>query len=194
MKNHSKVFTGLAAVAITALMSTTSVFATEAKVPDTTHSTMETGEVHKLKTDKMHKIKTGKMQMSELSPMKGGYSILGTKFIGMEIENAQGEVVGEVKDIMLDSSGKVRYAAVSYGGFLGLGDKLFAVPMEAFKFMRESDMFYDDVKLILNISEEQLEDDKGFDNKNWPKLNDENYREELDKRYDVDRSNMNMNN
>ncbi len=117
--------------------------------------------------------------------MKGGFSILGSKFIGMEIENPQGDNLGEVKDIMLDSTGRVRYAAVSYGGFMGMGDKMFAVPMEAFTFKRDKDMFYDDVKLILNVSQDQLKNDKGFDNKNWPNLDDDTYRKKLDTQYNV---------
>jgi sporulation protein YlmC with PRC-barrel domain len=43
--------------------------------------------------------------------MKGGYSILGSKLIGMDVKNPQGENLGEVKDIIIDSTGKVRYAA-----------------------------------------------------------------------------------
>ena len=72
-----------------------------------------------------------------------------------------------------------------------VGDKLFAVPMEAFQFQRESDLFFDDVKLILDVTPEQLEGDEGFDEKNWPDLADENYRKELDTRYNIDRPRMN---
>ena len=120
--------------------------------------------------------------------MKGGYSILGSKFIGMEVENPQGENLGEIKDIMIDSTGRVRYAAVSYGGLMGMGDKMYAVPLDAFTFKREKDMFFDDVTLILNVTQEQIKDDKGFDNKNWPDLDDEGYRKDLDTRYKIKRS------
>ena len=121
--------------------------------------------------------------------MKGGFSILGSKFIGLEIKNPQGENIGEVKDIMLDSIGRINYVAVSYGGFMGMGNKLYTVPINALIFKRNSDSFYDDVKLVLNINKERLEDDKGFDTKNWPNLDDEGYRKDLDKRY-IDRSDM----
>ncbi|MGB3222929.1 MAG: PRC-barrel domain-containing protein [Desulforhopalus sp.] len=175
MKKYTKIYSVLTIAVFTVMLAMSPVFATDTKAPATTASQMDATKMHK---DKM-------------SPMKGGYSILGTKFIGMEIENLQGEDLGEVKDIMLDSKGKVRYAAVSYGGFLGVGDKMFAVPMEAFQFKRESDMFFDDVKLILNVSKEQLEGDEGFDDDNWPDFEDETYRSDLDKRYNIDRSHMN---
>ena len=103
-------------------------------------------------------------------------------------------IIGEVKDIMLDSSGRVRYVAVSYGGFMGMGDKMYTVPMAAFTFERDSDWFYDDTKLVLDVSKEQLKNDKGFDIKNWPNLDDEGYRKDLDKRYNIDRDHSNMNN
>lgn len=131
---------------------------------------------------------------SEVVTMKGGYSILGSKLIGKKVENPQGENLGEVKDIMIDSSGKVRYAAVSYGGILGVGDKLYAVPLKAFTFKRDKDMFFDDVTLILNVTKEQLKDLKGFDNKNWPNLDDEVYRNELDTRYNIKKSGSNSKN
>ncbi len=132
-----------------------------------------------------------KAKMATMGPMhndgtmKGGYSILGSKLIGMEVENAQGENLGEVKDIMIDSTGKVRYAAVSYGGIMGMGDQMYAVPLKAFTFKRDKDMFFDDVILRLNVTKEQLKDLKGFDNKTWPNLDDEGYRNDLDARYNI---------
>ncbi|MDY0281401.1 MAG: PRC-barrel domain-containing protein [Salinivirgaceae bacterium] len=131
------------------------------------------------------------MDNKEDYSMKGGYSILGSKFIGLDIENPQGDNIGKVKDIMLDSIGRINYVAVSYGGFMGMGDKMYTVPTDAFTFKRNSDSFYDDIKLVLNINKEELEADKGFDTDNWPNLDDEGYRKDLDKRYYIDRSNMN---
>ena len=166
MKKQSKIYSGIAIMAMALTMTTAPFFAGD--------------------TLAMDKTATGKYNNEEVT-MKGGYSILGTKFIGMEVENAQGENLGEVKDIMLDSTGKVRYAAVSYGGFMGMGDKMYAVPMDAFTFKRDKDMFFDDVTLVLNITQDQLKDDTGFDNKNWPNLDDDTYRKNLDTRYNINR-------
>jgi hypothetical protein len=48
--------------------------------------------------------------------------------------------------------------------------------------------FYDDVKVILDVTEEQLKDEEGFNNENWPNLDDEGYRRDLDTRYNVKRN------
>ena len=157
MKNP-KMYYGLSVFVVTALFATAPVFAAEVIVPTGT---------------------------SDASTLKGGYSILGSKFIGKNIKNSQGDNLGEVKDIVLDSKGKVRYVAVSFGGFLGIGDKMHAVPLSAFRFKRDKGVFYDDTELILNVTKEQLKDEKGFDAKNWPDLDNETYRMNLDKRYNV---------
>jgi len=170
MKKNSKLYSALAVMAITTMMATSPFFASDVQAMD------------KVKTTTIGTVST------EVVTMKGGYSILGSKFIGMEVKTPQGENLGEVKDIMIDSTGNVRYAAVSYGGFMGMGDKMYAVPLDAFTFKREKDMFFDDVTLILNVTQEQIKDDKGFDNKNWPNLDDEGYRKDLDNRYNINRS------
>ncbi len=170
MKKQSKLYSGIAIMAMVLTMSTAPFFASDTLAMDKTAAGMHDNEVS----------------------MKGGYSILGSKFIGKEVENAQGENLGEVEDIMIDSKGNVRYAAVSYGGFMGMGDKLYAVPMDAFTFKRDKDMFFDDVTLVLNVTEDQLKDDKGFDNKNWPNLDDDTYRKDLDKRYNINRTGVDV--
>jgi sporulation protein YlmC with PRC-barrel domain len=49
--------------------------------------------------------------------------------IGNRVCNQRGEDLGDIKEIILDlRNGKVVYAMLSYGGFLGKGDKPFAVP------------------------------------------------------------------
>ena len=56
-----------------------------------------------------------------------------SEVLGLNVQNAAGEDIGEINDIVLDpKSGRVRYAALSFGGLLGLGDKLFAIPWDAF--------------------------------------------------------------
>jgi sporulation protein YlmC with PRC-barrel domain len=167
MKKNLKLYSTLAVMAMSTMLVTAPCFAETATT--TTKATTGTNK-------------------SQDGMMKGGYSVLGSKLIGMEVENQQGENLGEVKDIMIDSNGKVRYTAVSYGGVMGMGEKMYAVPLEAFTFKRERDMFYDDVKLILNISQEQLKDQKGFDQNNWPNLDDDVYRRDLDTRYNVNRT------
>jgi sporulation protein YlmC with PRC-barrel domain len=90
---------------------------------------------------------------------------------GMRIRNSRDEDLGTVKDLVVDlESGKVVYAALDFGGFIGIGDKLFAVPWSAFKFHATSDgrnQF-----LILNVSKERLQNAPGFDKSHWPEMGD----------------------
>ena len=119
-----------------------------------------------------------------------GANIRASQLIGMNIENAKGEGVGEISDLVIDgNSGRVRYAAVTYGGVLGVGDKLFAVPFEAFKVRRQAGD-EDDYVLTLSVTQEQLKDAKGFDQENWPNFADRNFTSEIDRRYGIDRSRM----
>lgn len=90
-------------------------------------------------------------------------AVRASKMIGMNVINREGKNVGEVKDVIVNmNTGDVRYAVLSFGGFLGLGDKLFAVPVKEFK------MAVDKEDLILDVNKERLEKSKGFDPNNWP--------------------------
>ncbi len=79
----------------------------------------------------------------------------------MNLQNSEGQSVGEIKDIVLDAkSGKVRYAAVTYGGFLGVGNKMFAVPFGAFKVRQNPDDPADagDYVMVLDVTQAQLKE------------------------------------
>ena len=57
-----------------------------------------------------------------------------SQLIGMNVRDAQGRGIGEIEDLVVDlQNGRVQYAVLGFGGFLGLGEKLFAFPMSAFK-------------------------------------------------------------
>jgi sporulation protein YlmC with PRC-barrel domain len=86
---------------------------------------------------------------------------------GDDVYNLQDENLGDVKDFMLDMrTGKVAYAVLSFGGFLGMGEKLFAVPWSALTLDTENK------RMILNVSKERLENAPGFDKDNWPDMAD----------------------
>lgn len=101
---------------------------------------------------------------------------------GTQIENPKGEKLGKIEDLVYDGqNGQVRYAAVSFGGFLGVGDKLFAVPWHALK------PRYDSASNLLRFSMDadkaSLEKAPGFDPKNWPDVGDPKWSTEVDKFY-----------
>ena len=101
-----------------------------------------------------------------------------SELIGKNVTNAKGEGVGEIKDLVIDTtSGKVQYAVLSFGGFLGMGDKLFAYPLEKFDRMTERG------KLVLNVDKEKMKSAPGFEDKNWPNFSTPTYRGDVDKFY-----------
>lgn len=54
---------------------------------------------------------------------------------GQDVHNMNNENIGEIKDLMIDpNNGEIVYAVLSFGGFMGIGNKLFAIPMEALQF------------------------------------------------------------
>ena len=94
--------------------------------------------------------------------------------IGNDVYNQNDEDLGDIKEIMLDTNtGKVSYAVLSYGGFLGMGEKLFAVPWEALKLDTENKRF------VLNVDSEKLESAPGFDKDNWPNMADEKWADSI---------------
>jgi sporulation protein YlmC with PRC-barrel domain len=105
-----------------------------------------------------------------------------SKINGMTVKNAAGKQLGAVNDMVIEvTSGKVRYAALSYGGFLGLGDKLFAVPWSAFEF--RFDPSKKDYHLVLDLDEVTLRKATGFNKDNWPNFADPKISEEIDQHY-----------
>jgi sporulation protein YlmC with PRC-barrel domain len=61
------------------------------------------------------------------------YMMRASEFIGEDVHNGKGEEVGSVDDLILHRDDKVLYAVISVGGFLGIGDKLVAVPFDELK-------------------------------------------------------------
>ncbi len=116
--------------------------------------------------------------------------------MGVNLQNAQGESAGEIRDLVLDSkTGKVRYGAGTYGGFIVMGDKLFTVPFEAFIVQRDPDdpddpNDADDFVVVLNVSQQRLDGAVGFDQDHWPNMADQKWARDLDTRYGVDRNRM----
>ena len=103
------------------------------------------------------------------SPSHGpGPRLMGADTLqGNDVYNTADEDLGDVKEIMLDmQSGKVAYAVLSFGGFLGMGTKLFAVPWQALKLDTANHRF------TLDVSKEKLKDAPGFDEDRWPDMAD----------------------
>jgi sporulation protein YlmC with PRC-barrel domain len=99
---------------------------------------------------------------------------------GDRVRNSAGDDLGKVKEIMIDvPSGKVAYAVLSFGGFLGAGDKLFAVPWDALV------LDEDEKEFVLDIDKTTLENAPGFDKDNWPDMADPGWGSQIYGHYGI---------
>ena len=90
--------------------------------------------------------------------------------IGEPVKNPEGEDLGRIKELMIDTgSGRIAYAVLSFGGFLGFGDKLFAIPWDKLQIDPQDECF------VLHVSKKTLESADGFDPDNWPDMTDQTW-------------------
>jgi sporulation protein YlmC with PRC-barrel domain len=76
---------------------------------------------------------------------------------GDRVQTPEGENLGKIEELMIDlDSGRVAYAVLSFGGILGMGNKLFAYPFEALTVDTMNKV------IILNINKEVLENAPGL--------------------------------
>jgi hypothetical protein len=98
--------------------------------------------------------------------------------LGNPVLNLAGENLGDIKEIMVDvHTGKVAYLVLSFGGFLGLGSKLFPVPWEAFRTAPAGN------SLVLELDKGILEEAPGFDLDNWPDMGDPDWGRHIHDHY-----------
>ena len=100
---------------------------------------------------------------------------------GTNVVNAQGEDLGHIEDIMIDlSTGRILYTVLSFGGLLGIGNKLFAVPFESFTIDQHNENF------VLNMDKERLQNAPGFDKNDWPSTANTDFQDEVYRFYNVE--------
>ena len=97
-----------------------------------------------------------------------------SSLIGDKVRNSQGEDLGKIEEFMIDlNTGCVAYAVLSFGGFLGLGDKLFAIPIQALSLDEDEKCF------VLNVEKDRLKNATGFDKDSWPDMADQKWSSQL---------------
>jgi hypothetical protein len=95
----------------------------------------------------MSEIAAQNLQTSETLSLIGSDKVEGTS-----LRRPNGEHVGKIERLMIDkASGKVAYAVASFGGFLGLGERRFALPWSALRYNPAQDAYE------VDVSEEQLD-------------------------------------
>jgi sporulation protein YlmC with PRC-barrel domain len=89
-----------------------------------------------------------------------------TTIKGSKVINVNKEHLGKIEEVMIDANmGRIAYAVLSFGGFLGIGNKLFAIPWEVLELNRG--------EYILRIDKSVLEKMEGFDKEEWSLTHDE---------------------
>lgn len=97
---------------------------------------------------------------------------------GNDVYNHKDEDLGEIKEIMLDvGTGRICYAVLSFGGFMGMGEKLFAVPWGALTLDTQHKRF------VLKVDKAQLEHAPGFDKNHWPDMADTHWAQGIHSYY-----------
>ncbi|HSK74966.1 MAG TPA: PRC-barrel domain-containing protein [Thermoanaerobaculia bacterium] len=98
--------------------------------------------------------------------------------IGDKVINRQGESLGDIKELMIDmDSGRVAYAVLSFGGVMGMGDKLFAIPFQSLQLRPDHHDF------VLDIDKDRLKKAPGFDKNNWPSTADRKWGAQIHEFY-----------
>ncbi|WP_411793070.1 PRC-barrel domain-containing protein [Halomonas sp. A29] len=108
----------------------------------------------------------------------GSILLSASTITGDDVCNMQDEKLGKIHDVMIDvAEGKIRYAVLSSGGFLGMGDRLFAVPWKALTLDKENRCF------MLDVDVERLKNAPGFDKDNWPNMADASWNSTVENYY-----------
>lgn len=108
------------------------------------------------------------MQVSGTNTVEKYGVVSASKIIGESVVNRGNDDLGKIHELVIDAKeGRIAYAVLSFGGFMGMGDKLFAMPWKAFDFAEDKN------RLILNVDKEKLKAAPGFDrNAKWPDFAD----------------------
>ena len=110
--------------------------------------------------------------------MKFRRTLGATSLIHDKVVNLNGEYVGKIEELMIDvTTGRVAYAVLSFGGFLGLGDKLFAIPWQALRLVTDEHRF------VLDVDRSVLDHAPGFDKRNWPDMSDPMFHHAIHRHY-----------
>src|SRR5579871_1870423 len=100
---------------------------------------------------------------------------------GTKVMSSDGEDIGKITDIMLDvRSGRIAYAVLSEGGFLGMGTSLHAIPWNALTLDTDAECFH------VSIAAQRIKDDPGFDKDHWPSMADASWGTTVHQYYNRD--------
>lgn len=106
---------------------------------------------------------------------------------GLAVYNPNNERLGKIEDLVIDpAAGKIRYAVLSFGGFLGMGDKYFAVPWKSMTFATKGETKAGTQKesyCVLDVDKNTLKGAPGFDKDHWPDFAESDWQQKVDEYY-----------
>lgn len=107
------------------------------------------------------------------------YEVVRSKdVIGKSVFGNDNENLGKIEEVVLDKNGgQVRYVVLSFGGFLGIGDTLYAMPWKSISYDTEKDGF----RLMFN--KEKLRSAPGFSKEQWPNFADDSFNKNISNYY-----------
>lgn len=118
--------------------------------------------------------------MTNIATKETGALIAADKVEGTKVYNLKGDKLGHIDAVMLDKQrGSVVYAVMSFGGFLGMGEKQHPLPWSTLRYDENQDGY------IVNLSKEQLEKAPTFERGGASRLADQTYGESVYKYYDA---------
>ena len=91
------------------------------------------------------------------------------------VENRHGEKLGTIQDFIVGVDGRLKYAILSHGGFLGIGDVLIPIPFDSLMAGREKGT------VVLDIDKQTLEKSLNFETKTWPDFTSAEWEEKIDR-------------
>lgn len=121
------------------------------------------------------------------APAKGMRLWNAEDVVGMKVVNTQGEELGKIEEIVIHPRGDVAYAVLSFGGTMGVGDKLFAIPWTVLQTHATEATRGDEKKLVLAVDKERLKNAPGFDKSKWPSMANPDWSKDIDAYYAADR-------
>jgi len=101
-----------------------------------------------------------------------------SKVLDQKVRTTADENLGEVEELVVDpKNARIAFLVVSTGGFLGMGEKMHAIPWEAARAKARTDK--DNDELIVNVTKDRLTKAPEFKKDDWVRLNDPTYMNEV---------------
>ncbi len=115
---------------------------------------------------------------TDKNALSHGAMISASRVNGTTVYDTGGTKIGTIDDLMIDKlSGNTRYAVMSFGGFLGIGDKYHPLPWNTLKYDPNLGGY------VVNVSREQLERGPAYAASETPAWDDDEYSHRLDDYY-----------